>query len=182
MFLRVVEPECRSYWSLEEQYSRHVFPRKPGHFFSSKSSWTPETQPTLRRLLVEFLVFNSAFGRYSWLISTLSHHHQCFVDTRADHDQFVMDATWIQHPASTNGDATYVSRMHWWWCDRVLISQLHLQKPDQSIKTSTNPRRKAPLGWVSGVQLDSQNKKDPPNVENRVMNDPWAFREKNFEK
>ena len=37
-----------------------------GHFFSSKSSLTPETQPNdyLRRRLVEFLVFNSAFGRW----------------------------------------------------------------------------------------------------------------------
>ena len=35
-------------------------------FFSSESSWTPKTQPNdaLRRRLVEFLVFNSAFG--SW--------------------------------------------------------------------------------------------------------------------
>ena len=36
------------------------------HFFSSKSSWTRETQPNdaLRCRLVEFLVFNSAFSRW----------------------------------------------------------------------------------------------------------------------
>ena len=50
-----------------------------GHVFSSKPSWTPKTQTNnaLRRCLVEFLVFNSAFGRCSWLMSTISHHHQC---------------------------------------------------------------------------------------------------------
>ena len=50
----------------------HGFPRKPEHFFSSKSSWTPETQPNdaYRRHLVEFLVFNSVFGRWRSLKST----------------------------------------------------------------------------------------------------------------
>ena len=44
----------------------HGFPRKPEHFLSSKSSWTPETQANgaLRRHLVEFLVLNSAFGKW----------------------------------------------------------------------------------------------------------------------
>ena len=58
----------RPSWTLETQPNSavHGFPRKPEHFFSSKSSWTPETQPNdaLRRRLVEFLVFNSAFGRW----------------------------------------------------------------------------------------------------------------------
>ena len=33
--------------------------------------------------LVEFLIFNSAVGRQSWLISTPSHQHQCFLDALA---------------------------------------------------------------------------------------------------
>ena len=44
--------------------------------FLSKSSWTPETQPNdaLRGRLVEFLVFNSAFGRHRhWLIPNTSY-------------------------------------------------------------------------------------------------------------
>ena len=38
-----------------------------GHFFSSKPSWTPKTQPNdaLRRRLVEFLVFNSVYWKKS---------------------------------------------------------------------------------------------------------------------
>ena len=54
----------------------HGFSRKLNHFFSSKSSWTPKTQPNdaLRRRLVEFLVFNSAFGRHRhWLIPITSY-------------------------------------------------------------------------------------------------------------
>ena len=46
----------------------HGFSRKLNYFFSSKSSWIQKTQPNdafaLRRRLVEFLVFNSAFGRH----------------------------------------------------------------------------------------------------------------------
>ena len=51
----------------ERMVSRvHVFHHKMGLYFSSKSSRTPKTQPNdaLRRRLVEFLVFNSAFGRH----------------------------------------------------------------------------------------------------------------------
>ena len=40
-------------------------------FFLSKSSWTPKTQPNdvLRRRLLEFLVFNSAYGGW-WSLNS----------------------------------------------------------------------------------------------------------------
>ena len=46
-------------------------PRQPEYSFSSKSILTPETQPNdaLRHRLVEFLLFNSAFGRWQSLKS-----------------------------------------------------------------------------------------------------------------
>ena len=50
----------------------------------------------------------------------------------------------------------------------ALFSYRHLPKAELNTRNSTKRRRKASFGWVSGVQLDSQEKSDPPSAENRV--------------
>ena len=54
----------------------------------------------------------------------------------------------------------------------ALLSDRYLPKAELNTRNSTKRRRKASFGWVSGVQLDSQEKKNYPlSAENRLCTD-----------
>ena len=111
-----------------------------GQLFSGKSSWTPETQPNdaLRRRLVEFLVFNSAFGRQRhWLIShhTHSSSSSCYSSSI---DTLESDPTWKLDHFPVNqwmmNDMTVMINKY----DVILISACVCRRPSWTPETQPN--------------------------------------------
>ena len=111
-----------------------------GHFFSGKSSWTPETQPNdaLRRRLVEFLVFNSAFGRQRHCL--ISHHthsssSSCYSSSI---DTLESDPTWKLDHFPVNqwmmNDMTVMINKY----DVILISACVCRRPSWTPETQPN--------------------------------------------
>ena len=155
----------------------HGFSRKLNHLFSSKSSWTPKTQPNdaLRRRLVEFLVFNSAFGRHRhWWIPITSYSFIIIDMSFIIYQLLESDPTWQVGSLSSESIDDMTMMMNEY--DMIGINQcLCLPKAELNTKNSTKRRRKASFGWVFGVQLDLLEKKwfslreKPWNMNHRKM-------------
>ena len=134
--------------------SRDRFSHKSFYFFSSESSWRPKTQPevALRRRLIEFLVFNSAFGRHRhWLIPMTS-----------PSIIIILMSSLIHHGLRFGGSHRNIKP--WWMMDDITMMMnegdsiginqcLCLPKAELNTKNSPRRRRKASSGWVFGVQL-----------------------------
>ena len=110
-----------------------------GHFFSSKPSWTPKTQPNdaLRRRLVEFLVFNSAFGRHRhWWIPITSYSFIIIDMSFIIYQLLESDPTWQVGSLSSESIDDMTMMMNEY--DMIGINQcLCLPKAELNTKNST---------------------------------------------
>ena len=103
--------------------------------------------------LVEFLVFNSAFGRHRhWWIPITSYSFIIIDMSFIIYQLLESDPTWQVGSLSTESIDDMTMMMNEY--DMIGINQcLCLPKAELNTKNSTKRRLTAPFGWVSGVQL-----------------------------